>query len=357
MSYQRDYAIRLRVGVVGLGSHCYRNILPALHHLPVELVAMCDIDEAVLERTAREYGVTQTFTESSRMYAETELDAVLIIVSPKKHPELAIEAMSHGVNVWMEKPPAMRLLEIDRMIDARGDLVCAVGFKKAYMPSTRKAFQLLSQPEFGALRSIMALYPMSIPRDGQAVLDSGNFINWLANGCHPLSLIVSLGGPVESVTTLRGPGEDPVGTVFLQFENGAIGNFHLAGGSPRAQAMERYEIFGQGKSITIDNSDKVSYNRGMDFNYAHTKDFTGADNDTGSVVWEVSHTLATLENKGIFIQGIYNELMDFCSAILEKKPLELTSLEFARQVMGVYEAALLSEGNSVTLRSLEVPIA
>jgi predicted dehydrogenase len=351
MSYQRDFETRLRIGVVGLGSHCYRNILPTLHHLPVDLVAMCDINESVLERTAREYGVLQTFTDTKQMYAEAELDAVLIVVSPKLHPDLAIEAMSHGLHVWMEKPPGMRLSDIDRMIANRGDRICAVGFKKAYMPATRKAHQLLSQPEFGALRSIMALYPMTIPRDGQAVLDSGNFINWLANGCHPLSLIISLGGPVEHVTTLRGPGDDPVGAVVLQFANGAVGNFHLAGGSPRAQAMERYEIFGDGKSITIDNSAKVTYNRGIDFNYAQTSDFTGASNETGSVTWEVSHMLATLENKSLFIQGFSNELLDFCTAILGNTPLRIGDLEFARQIMGVYEAALLSDGNPVALHS------
>ena len=352
MSYQRDFETRLRIGVVGLGSHCYRNILPVLHHLPVELVAMCDINESLLERTAREFGVQQTFTNTKQMYSEAELDAVLIVVSPKLHPDLAIEAMSHGLHVWMEKPPGMRRSDIDRMIASRGDRICAVGFKKAYMPATRKAFHLLSQPEFGSLRSILALYPMTIPRNGQAVLDSGNFINWLANGCHPLSLIMSLGGPVEHVTTLRGPGDDPVGSVLLQFANGAVGNFHLAGGSPRAQAMERYEIFGQGQSITIDNSAKVTYNRGIDFKYAQTNDFTGADNETGSVSWEVSHMLATLENKALFIQGFYNELLDFCTAIQGGTPLQIADLEFARQVMGVYEAALLSDGDAVALSSL-----
>ena len=31
MSYQREFERVLRVGVVGLGSHSYRNIMPALH--------------------------------------------------------------------------------------------------------------------------------------------------------------------------------------------------------------------------------------------------------------------------------------------------------------------------------------
>ncbi len=41
MSYQRDYKKRLRVGMVGIGSHTYRNLLPTMNFLPVQLEAIC----------------------------------------------------------------------------------------------------------------------------------------------------------------------------------------------------------------------------------------------------------------------------------------------------------------------------
>ena len=56
MSYQREYERRVRIGVVGIGSHAYRNILPALHYLPVTLVALCDLNAELLAKTAAEYG-------------------------------------------------------------------------------------------------------------------------------------------------------------------------------------------------------------------------------------------------------------------------------------------------------------
>ena len=40
--YQREYEKRIRVGLIGAGSHAYRNLLPALHYLPVKLVAICN---------------------------------------------------------------------------------------------------------------------------------------------------------------------------------------------------------------------------------------------------------------------------------------------------------------------------
>jgi len=349
MSYQREYERVLRVGVVGVGSHAYRNILPALHYLPVRLVALCDRDPSLLERTAAEYGIHARYTDAQRMYSEEPLDAVLLCTGPRHHPALAIAALAAGLHVWMEKPPAMRAAGVEAMLAARDHRVCAVGFKKAYMPATRKARELLSDPAFGPLRSLLAVYPMTIPREGPHVLESGQECDWLSTGCHPLSLMIALGDRVESVTTLRGPGAEAVGVVYLQFASGACGVFHLAGGSPALHAGERYELYGDGRVISIENSTKVAYHRGVPFNYQSQQDFTAPGTDFGSVVWEASHRQSTLENKAIFIQGIFHELLDFCDAVLEGRQPSVGTLEFALHVMRVYEAGLLSDGHPVTV--------
>ncbi|MBC8039065.1 MAG: Gfo/Idh/MocA family oxidoreductase, partial [Opitutaceae bacterium] len=82
MSYQRDFPQRLRVAVIGVGSHSYRNILPTLHHLPVKLVALCDLNLDLVRRTASEYGVAGCYTDTASMYAAEKLDAVFICVGP-----------------------------------------------------------------------------------------------------------------------------------------------------------------------------------------------------------------------------------------------------------------------------------
>lgn len=354
MTYQREFEKTLRAGIVGVGSHSYRNILPALHYLPVDLVAMCDLDPGLLGKTAAEYGVSQTYTDAEQMYRDAALDVVFLCVGPQYHPALAIPALQAGLHVWMEKPPAMRAAGVEEMIAARGDRVCAVGFKKAYMPATLKAKELLSAPDFGQLRSLLAIYPMTIPADGARVLESGEYCNWLANGCHPLSLMVALGGRVSSVTALLGPGEQAVGVVYLQFASGASGVLHLAGGTPQGYAVEQYELFGENRAISIDNSARVAYHRGIPFDYRAQRDFTAPGLDSGSVVWEANHCLATLENKAIFVQGIYNELMDFCEAVLEEHQPEIGTLEFALHVMQVYEAGLVSAGTPVAIEGVKV---
>jgi len=349
MSYQRDYQKRIRVGLVGVGGHGYRNIMPALHYLPVELAALCDINEDLLKKTSAEYGVEKTYTDASKMYADAGLEAVLVCVGPHRHPELAIAAMKSGLHVWTEKPPAMRASEVEKMIGERGDRLCAVGFKKAWMPATRKAKELLESEDFGGLRSLLAVYPMTIPVDGAGVLERRELRNWLANGCHPLSLMLELGGKVREVTTVLGPGDEAVGTVNLLYENGAMGVLHLAAGAPPGCPIERYQLFGNGKVIVIDNGSRVEYHRGIPFDYGKQRDFSGPGTESGAVVWEVVNTLSTLENKSLFVQGIFNELLDFTGAVLESRALRTCDLEFTLHLMRVYEAVLTSGGKTVAV--------
>jgi predicted dehydrogenase len=349
MAYQRDFMQKLRVGVVGLGGHAYRNVLPALHYLPVQLTALCDVNEDLLARTEAEYRTGATFTDANALVQQADLDVVLLCTGPRSHPGLAIAAMRAGLHVWLEKPPALRASDVEEMLAARGDRVCAVGFKKTAMPAARKAMELLALPEFGPLSSLYGVYRVTIPQDGAAVLASGEWSRFHDVGCHPLSLLLALGGPVAEVTTLRGPGSEAVGVVFLAFANGASGILHLAGGMPALQPGERYDCYGNGQVIAIENSVKVSYHRGVPFTYETQQDFTAPGLASGSIVWESSNSQGTLENTSFFIQGMINELRDFCDAVLEQRQPTIGTLEFALQVMQVYEAAMLSKGQAVPL--------
>lgn len=347
MSYQRSYERRIRAAVIGVGGHCYRNILPAMTFLPVELRAFCDVNVELARQTAREYGVPNVYASSAEMYAKEELDAVFLVVGPKQHPPLAIEAFKAGIHVWMEKPTSTGASQVQAMLDARGDRIAVVGFKKAFMPAAEKARELMQLPEFGALRTILGIFPMDVPPDGEEVLRDAKYTDWLGNGVHPLSILCDLGGPVEAVTVHRG--KHGGGACVIEYKSGAIGNFHMAAGSSRAQPCERYVLFGDGKSIEIDNAKRVIYQRGIPFNYSGTTSFAPPGLEHGALVWEAANTLATLENKALMVQGMWNELKYFCDCVLENRPAQRGTLELALEVMKVYEAGLRSSGKRVVL--------
>ena len=345
MSYQREFEKRLNVAVVGVGSHGYRNILPTLTFLPIRLKALCDLDIDRARITAEQYAVKACYPSMAEMFQNEELDAIFLCAPPRLHPELACEALDAGMHVWMEKPPGMFADEVREMIQHRKDRVVVVGFKKAFMPATQKIIEIFATDEYGPLRSILGAYPMQIPSDGKRVLREKEHTNWLQNGCHPLSLFVAVGGKVSAVTVRRG--QRGGGACILEYESGALGNFHLADGARHGQPSELYQFFGDGCHAEIRNNNRVLLQRGMPFNYSGSTSYVPEGFDSGAIVWEPQNSLGTLENKGLFIQGFYQEMRYFCDCILEGKSAEQGSLEFALEVMKVYEAGLRSEGETV----------
>lgn len=346
MTYQREYERRLNVAVVGVGNHAYRNLLPSLHYLPVRLAAVCDVDAARARITAEEYGAA-AYTSTADLYANQPLDAVFLCVGAKAHPELAAEALSAGLHVWMEKPAAMRAHQIEALRQQAGDRVVVVGYKKAFMPATDKACELLAGGALGELASILADYPVNMPMNGAEALESGKSNDWLSNGCHPLSLMLRVGGAVNAVSTFRGTRGGSA--VILEFASGALGTLHLGKWNGYAADTERYHLSGTNGAVLIENATRVTLLRGIPHDYNQTSSFAPPGLEHGSIVWEVQNRYATLDNKALFVQGLVCEMLYFCNCILEGRQPEVGSLSFALEIMRIYEAALLSQGQRVLL--------
>ncbi|MEU8778083.1 Gfo/Idh/MocA family oxidoreductase [Streptomyces sp. NPDC048606] len=339
MSYQREYDRRLRVGLVGLGGHGYRTLLPALNNLPVRLDAVCDVDAGLAVLTARQYGAVP-YTRQRDMLAGQSLDAVLLAAPPHEHPALAVEALEHGLHVWMEKPPAVRAADLDPVIAARGDRVVVVGLKKVFMPAARKALELLAMPGTGRLTSLYARYALSVPETGGELPARRESSHWLTEGCHPLSLLLAAGGPVEAVEVHRGGLGDCV--CVLRFGDGALGVLQMSENLTMSQPFEQYTFVAEHGTAEILNGSRVTFQRGIPYEYGVTTGFAPEGADGGLLTWEPQHSRAALENQSHFVQGIHAELDHFCHSVLRGRPATLGTLEFARRVMEVYEAVLLA---------------
>jgi predicted dehydrogenase len=235
------------------------------------------------------------------------------------------------------------------MLRQRGDRVAVVGFKKAFMPATQKAIELISEGEYGPVVGIAGIYPVTIPRDGERVLREETGTKWLADGCHPLSFFTAVGGPVAALTVH--PDRHERGACVLEFATGAIGSLHLAQ-EMRGWPLEFYTVFGEGAHLLVDNCTSVRLQRSIpSFQYGRTTSFVEPGVDEGAIVWQPQNALSTLENMALFTQGIYAELRYFCDCVLEGRPATRGSLEFALHVMALYEGALLSNGERVVIQT------
>ncbi|WP_062228032.1 Gfo/Idh/MocA family protein [Aureimonas frigidaquae] len=84
----------------------------------VEMVALCDRDEARARDMAARFGVTQVFTDAARMLAEVQPDFVDIATTAPSHRALVELAAEAGTPVICQKPFAPTLADARAMVQA-----------------------------------------------------------------------------------------------------------------------------------------------------------------------------------------------------------------------------------------------
>lgn len=156
----------LRVGVVGTGA-MGRNHVRILSALAgAELVGIHDPEPAVAEAVAREHG--------AKVFGRLEdlaegIDAAVVAVPTVAHAEIGCALLRRGIHVLVEKPIASSLAEADRLLEAQGDRVLAVGHVEFYNPAVQALVSVGVPPRFVEVQRLGVFSPRSL--DVDVVLD------------------------------------------------------------------------------------------------------------------------------------------------------------------------------------------
>ncbi len=104
---------RVRLGVVGAGNIADMNVAGYLEHPLCDVVAICDVDEAVARQAAERWGLGGAVASSTspaiygdleRMLEEADLDAVEILTPTHLHFDHVRAALRAGKHVSVQKP-------------------------------------------------------------------------------------------------------------------------------------------------------------------------------------------------------------------------------------------------------------
>lgn len=166
---------QLRVGVIGTGLIAQVMHLHYLHELSeeFELTALCDLSAENATIQAKQYGVTQVFTDWREML-KAPIDAVLVLTSGN-HAQIAIEAAAAGLHVLVEKPMCYSVAEARQMVAAadQAGVALMVGYPKRYDPAFARFQQEVAKvrsPRFmrvttfeSALAPYVGHYPLPRP--------------------------------------------------------------------------------------------------------------------------------------------------------------------------------------------------
>lgn len=158
----------LRVAIIGLGGFAqahHRAILNLEKSDDFRLIASCDPG---LARFAPQIGEFRFAERGVRLFTDYlamldacsgELDLVIIPTPIPLHEEMHRAAVERGLAVYLEKPPTLDYLELERMIatDRTARYAALVGFNFIVEPLRLALKDRLLAGEFGALREVRLL--------------------------------------------------------------------------------------------------------------------------------------------------------------------------------------------------------
>jgi predicted dehydrogenase len=155
---------RLKIGLVGIGAFG-QVLLNYIRKLQEEnrlnLAAVCDVslDKCLATLEEHHLGTVRAYSDYDRfLHTERELDAVIISTPIPLHAEMGIKAMEAGHHVLLEKPPAVTLQDMDRMIAVRKRTgnIFAVGFQHTSERSFVSFSELMLSGMIGRIKTICA---------------------------------------------------------------------------------------------------------------------------------------------------------------------------------------------------------
>lgn len=344
VTFQFEYDQRIRCAFIGAGGHSYRNVYPAFQYAPVELVAVVDVDVDRAATYSRMFGAPSHYADHHEMLAAERPEAVFIVTAYDddtgrvQATDLAVDCLRAGAHVWMEKPAAASVPEIEtlRRVSAETGRFVVVGLKKIFSPAFEKVESLIAKPEFGPVSSVYVRYPESLPPPDQRD-DLQAMRGFLDHIYHPAAILTRLLGPVQRF----GYEWEPLtgsSVATLRFGSGAIGTLHLAGGAAHTSPLERVEVVGCGANVVVDNGVRVTYYRpGAHREYGRSASFL-VDDDVAPLIWEPEFSLGQLYNKNLFYLGYVQEVLHFCTSVRSGVAPTKGTLDDALAIMHLFEA-------------------
>jgi predicted dehydrogenase len=184
-----------RIAVLGCG-YWGSNHVRTLKALGA-LYAVSDANRARAQGFASEQGCLAI--DSDELFADPNVDAVVMALPPQFHADLAVRAVEAGKDVLVEKPIALTVADAERAVQAARDnrRIFMVGHVLRFHPAFEKLKTLIDQGEFGEIKYIHS------HRLGLGKFHTENDALWdLAP--HDLSMILAITGaePIE----VRGEG-------------------------------------------------------------------------------------------------------------------------------------------------------
>ena len=259
---------RVGFGVIGAGLFGENHALVYSRLPGVELIAVCDQNEARAKEIAERYGARRHETDYQKVLADPKITAVSIATPDFAHAEIALAAAQAGKHILCEKPLATTVEEAQAIVDAaaKAGVTLMVDFHNR------------ANPPFVAAREQVRSGAIGTPAYGYARLSNTTFVplemlSWANRtsalyflGSHAVDIMrfilddtVVRVQAVSRSGILRKMGVDAPDfhVAIAEFSRGAVVTFEHAWILPQSQPMVydfKVELLGSEGAVYLDSS-------------------------------------------------------------------------------------------------------
>ncbi|WP_342371011.1 bi-domain-containing oxidoreductase [Acinetobacter sp. D009] len=258
------------VGFIGAGNYASRILIPAFKKASSQLHTIVTSGGINGVIHGEKTGFAEASTDLDGLLNNKDINTVAIATRHNSHAYFVEKVLSAGKNVFVEKPLALTVEEIEKIETVYNQNIqnnqyarVMVGFNRRFSPQVQKMKTLLDtvkEPK----SFIMTMNAGAIPTDHWTQDNAVGGGRIIGEACHFIDLMRFLAGSkIVSIQARRMGETDAVqiledkASITLGFEDGSFGTiFYLANGAS-SFPKERVEVFTAGRVLQLDNFRKL----------------------------------------------------------------------------------------------------
>jgi predicted dehydrogenase/threonine dehydrogenase-like Zn-dependent dehydrogenase len=251
------------VGIIGAGNFTSAMILPCLKKTPAKLKYISSAGGLTGTVLAKKYNIGNSTTDNNSIFNDKDVDLVMVTTRHNSHASLVVQALDHGKHVFVEKPLALNLAELDQIIEASeiSKKTVTVGFNRRFAPLAVKMKTLLGYS--GSPMNIVATMNAGFIPGNVWVHDmevGGGRI--IGEACHFIDLISFITNSQVVSVCMNALGQHPMdnsdnASILLKYENGTNAVINYFANGSKAYSKERVEVYHQERTLVLDNWRKL----------------------------------------------------------------------------------------------------
>lgn len=233
-----------RIGLFGCGARTRQLIQKAVQNGIAKISLCYDINHERAQNMAEEFGGKACTKEE--LLSGKGADMLLISLFPAAHPDALLEAMESGLPIYIEKPVAVFMEDVKRLIPLIGKGYVHVGLFYEYIDVFRTLSAEYRKEKIGNLININFNWLSNPAMPDQLQKEKLNWRHRPETGgeltqhyCHCFDWFRQLGGNFTSIAAMSNTSSDNHGCVedtwdlIMKLENGCQVSFHSSNRNPR----------------------------------------------------------------------------------------------------------------------------